>query len=230
MIRMQLACLLQRAHDAIMAVTFLDPGLLAYLEQQLPPREAGLLDMEHSAAERGFPIIGPACGALCHLLARLAGARAIFELGSGFGYSTAWFAKALRDNGGGVVHHTVWDEALSQEAQRRLQQMGLADLVRFHCAEAIGALQATPGPFDICLLDIDKTSYPEALPVIAARLRPGGLLIADNILWHGRVWKEEEHSESTEAIRRFTAAVMQDSTWWPSIVPLRDGLLLALKR
>ena len=213
-----------------MSTPMLDPGLLAYLERHLPPRETGLLDMERSAAERGFPIIGPACGALCHLLARLAKARAIFELGSGFGYSTAWFAKALRDNGGGVVHHTVWDEALSQEAQERLGRLGLGDLVQFHCTEAIGALQASPGPFDICFLDIDKTGYPDALPVIAARLRPGGLLIADNVLWHGRAWDESDSSASTEAIRRFTAAVLASDVWWPSIIPLRDGLLLALKR
>ena len=213
-----------------MSTSLLDPGLLTYLERHLPPREAGLLDMERSAAERGFPIIGPACGALCYLLARLAKARAIFELGSGFGYSTAWFAKALRDNGGGVVHHTVWDETLSKEAHDRLQQMGLADLVQFHCAEAIGALQATPGPFDICFLDIDKTGYPDALPVIATSLKPGGVLIADNVLWHGRAWDEGDSSESTIAIRRFTAAVVADGAWWPSIIPLRDGLMLALKR
>lgn len=213
-----------------MSTTLFDPNLLAYLERQLPPREAGFLDMERSAAERGFPIIGPACGVLCYLLARLAKARAIFELGSGFGYSTAWFAKALRDNGGGVVHHTVWDEALSQEAQKRLRQMDLADLARFHCTEAIGALRASAGPFDICFLDIDKTGYPDALPVIAAKLEPGGLLVADNVLWHGRVWDERDSSASTAAICRFTAAVVADDTWWPSIIPLRDGLLLALKR
>src|SRR5512133_828370 len=88
-----------------------------YLERWVPERHPELRAMEERAALDEFPIIGPVCGQLCYQLARLAGARRIIELGSGFGYSTAWFARAVVEQGGGEVHHVVWDEALSAEAR-----------------------------------------------------------------------------------------------------------------
>src|ERR1043166_4065381 len=91
-----------------------------YLDTLVPPRAPELAAMEAEAARTSFPIVGPAAGQFCYLIARLMGARSIFELGSGFGYSTAWFARAVRENGGGVVHHTVWDAGLSSEARSRL--------------------------------------------------------------------------------------------------------------
>ena len=81
-----------------------------YLTSLVPPREPELQAMEEYADKNNFPIIGPACGYYCYQLARMLNAKSIFELGSGYGYSTAWFAKAVMENGGGVVHHTVWDE------------------------------------------------------------------------------------------------------------------------
>ena len=104
-----------------------------YLESLVPEREKELLDMEAYAEANDFPIIGPVCGYYCYQLARMIGARSVFELGSGFGYSTAWFAKAVSEtcseqgqsDGGGVVHHTVWDERLSGMARRYLAAMGI---------------------------------------------------------------------------------------------------------
>src|SRR5574339_1005256 len=106
-----------------------------FLESLIPPREPELQQMEEYAAKNSFPIIGPVCGYYCYQLARMIDARSIFELGSGFGYSTAWFAKAVQENGGGVVHHTVWDDDLSKRAQGHLSALGRADVVEFHVAE-----------------------------------------------------------------------------------------------
>src|SRR4030095_6199893 len=132
-----------------------------YITSLVPPREPEMQEMEKYAEKHGFPIIGPACGYYCYQLARMLNAKSVFELGSGYGYSTAWFAKAVRENGGGVVHHTVWDDDLSKRAQRHLSAMGLADLVQFHNAEAVEILRQTPGPFDIIFNDIDKEGYPD---------------------------------------------------------------------
>jgi len=88
-----------------------------HLNGLVPPRPARLQTMEAEADRTGFPIIGPAAGHACYLLARLSGARSVFEMGSGFGYSTAWFARAVEENGGGEVHHVVWDQALSNQAR-----------------------------------------------------------------------------------------------------------------
>src|SRR5689334_23782214 len=113
----------------------------------VPPREPEMMAMEKHAEKHNFPIIGPVCGYYCYQLARMIGAKSVFELGSGYGYSTAWFAKAVKENGGGRVHHTVWDEDLSQRAQGHLSALGSADVVEFHIAEAVETLRNTEGPF-----------------------------------------------------------------------------------
>src|SRR5256886_3649709 len=92
------------------------PRVAAYLDALVPPRPARLAELEAEARRSGFPIIGPATGHLCYLLARLSNARQVFELGSGFGYSTAWFARAVKENGGGAVHHVLWGGQLSPQA------------------------------------------------------------------------------------------------------------------
>ena len=201
-----------------------------YLDELVPPRPRTLQQMEAYASEHGFPIIGPASGQFCYLMARLIGAKRIFELGSGYGYSTAWFARAVRENGGGEVHHVVWDDQLSQMARQHLQDLGYSDLVHYQVSEAIQALRDTPGPFDLIFNDIDKQAYPDALPVIAEKLRPGGLLIVDNTIWSGRVWDSTNQEASTQAIRRFNQMITTDSNWVASLVPIRDGLMVAQKK
>src|SRR3954471_10140785 len=83
-----------------------------------------LLRMEEEARRDRFPIIGPAAGKFCYMMARAIKAQRIFELGSGYGYSTLWFARAVRENGGGVVHHTVWDEDLQRRARANIEEAG----------------------------------------------------------------------------------------------------------
>jgi predicted O-methyltransferase YrrM len=208
-------------------MTLIAPEVASHLDQLVPPRDPLTQAMEDEAAKSRFPIIGPACGHLCYLLARLTGARTVFELGSGYGYSTGWFARAVRDNGGGTVHHVVWDETLSRRAQEYLEAIGVADQVEFHIGEAVAALRAARAPFDVIFNDIDKQGYPDALPVITEKLRAGGLLIADNLLWSGRIFDGADQSPATEGIRAFTKLVAEDPSWTTSLIPIRDGLLIA---
>jgi predicted O-methyltransferase YrrM len=209
------------AHDPISI------ALGAYLDGLVPPRHPELVVMEAEAARTGFPIIGPACGHLCYLLSRLTLAQTVFELGSGFGYSTAWFARGVLENGGGIVHHTVWDQSLSDRARGHLEGLGLGAIVHYRVAEAVQALRESPGPFDLIFNDIDKAGYPAALPVIRERLRPGGLLITDNLLWHGRILDREDEAPETAAIREYTRLITTDPGWTAMVVPIRDGLLVA---
>lgn len=201
-----------------------------YLAVLVPPREPELQEMERLAEENDFPIIGPACGYYCYQLARMINARSVFELGSGYGYSTAWFAKAVKENGGGVVHHTVWDDELSKQAQGHLSKLGSTDVVNFHNAEAVATLRQTPGLFDIIFNDIDKEGYPDSLPVIKEKLRSGGILIIDNMLWHGQTLDPHDHEQSTEAIRRFIHTITTDPVWIVSLSPMRDGMIVAYKK
>ena len=201
-----------------------------YLTSLVPPREPEMQEMEKYAENHDFPIIGPACGYYCYQLARMINAKSIFELGSGYGYSTAWFAKALKENGGGVVHHTVWDEDLSKRAAGHLSRLGRGDVVQYHVAEAVATLRQTDGPFDIIFNDIDKQAYPDSLPVIKEELRPGGILIIDNMLWSGRIFDSKNHDKSTEAIQRFTRDITTDPDWIVSLAPVRDGMIVAYKK
>jgi predicted O-methyltransferase YrrM len=201
-----------------------------YLVSLVPPREKEILEMEAHAEKHDFPIIGPACGYYCYQLARMTGAKSIFELGSGYGYSTAWFAKAILENGGGVIHHTVRDGELSMMASRHLLKLGYADLVEYHVAEAIETLRQESGPFDIIFNDIDKEAYPASLPVIKEKLRSGGLLIIDNMLWSGRIFDNKDTSPATEGVREFTHSITADKDWIVSLAPIRDGMIVAYKR
>jgi caffeoyl-CoA O-methyltransferase len=201
-----------------------------YLIDLVPPRGSEMKKMEAYAAKENFPIIGPAAGYFCYQAALMAGAKNIFELGSGYGYSTAWFAKAVRENGGGAVHHVVWDDSLSRMAKGYLKEMDLDDLVQYHLGEAIQTLRETPGPFDLIFNDIDKEGYPESLPVIKEKLRPGGLLIIDNMLWHGKIFDQKDKSVETEAIREFTRDITGDPDWVVTLAPIRDGLIVGYKK
>jgi caffeoyl-CoA O-methyltransferase len=210
-----------------MAIPLFHPDLSRYFDGLVPPRPPELVAMEAEAERTNFPIIGPAAGYFCYLVTRLSGARSVFELGSGFGYSTAWFARAVRENGGGIVHHTVWDEKLSRRARGHLEALGLSDLVTFRVGEAVGILREVEGPFALVFNDIDKDGYVASLPVIKSRLGKGGVLIVDNVLWSGRIFDESDTTASTASIREFTKRVTSDPDWVASIVPIRDGLLVA---
>jgi caffeoyl-CoA O-methyltransferase len=210
-----------------MAPDPISSALSAYLDALVPPRHPELVAMEAEAARTDFPIIGPACGLLCYLLSRLIQARSVFELGSGFGYSTAWFARAVLENGGGTVHHTVWDQGLSDRARGHLGVLGLGEIVQYQVGEAVQALKDAPGPFDVIFNDIDKAGYPASLPVIQAKLRSGGLLITDNLLWHGRILDTKDEAPDTAAIREYTRLVISDPAWTVMVIPIRDGLLVA---
>ena len=201
-----------------------------YLASLVPAREPELQEMERLAEQNDFPIIGPACGYYCYQLARMIKAQSVFELGSGYGYSTAWFAKAVKENGGGVVHHTGWDEELSKQAAGHLSKLGSADVVQFHVAEAVETLRHTQGPFDIIFNDIDKEAYPDSLPVIKEKLRSGGILIIDNMLWHGQTLDLQDHEQTTEAIRKFIKTITTDPDWIVSLTPMRDGMIVAYKK
>jgi len=201
-----------------------------YLASLVPPREKEMQEMEAYAEKNDFPIIGPACGYYCYQLARMIGAKSVFELGSGYGYSTAWFAKAVRENGEGVVHHTGWDEELSKSATSHLSNLGFADLIQYHVAEAVETLRQESGPFDIIFNDIDKQAYPTSLPVIKERLRSGGLLIIDNMLWYGRIFDDKDVSPATEGVREFTRRITTDKDWIVSLAPMRDGMIIAYKK
>ena len=201
-----------------------------YLDSLVPERPAEMRAMEAYAQEHNFPIVGPASGYFCYQVARMIGARRIFEMGSGYGYSTAWFARAVQENGGGEVFHVVWDETLSQQARGHLEALGYGDLIRYRVGEAVQALRETEGPFDLIFNDIDKQAYPESLPVIEEKLRPGRVLIIDNMIWSGRIFDDSDQCPATQGVRELTRRITSSPDWIVSLIPIRDGLILGTRK
>ena len=201
-----------------------------FLISLVPPREPEMQEMEKYAEKTDFPIIGAAAGYYCYQIARMIKAKSVFEMGSGYGYSTAWFAKAVKENGGGVVHHVVWDTKLSEMARGHLSQLGFDGLIQYQVAEAVETLRGTSGLFDLIFNDINKEAYPASLPLIKEKLRSSGVLIIDNILWSGRIFDRKNKSESTEGVREFTKAITHDPDWIVSLAPVRDGVIVAYKK
>ncbi len=210
-------------------MTWADEQLFTYLDDLVPERHPELQEMEAYAREHNFPIVGPAAGYFCYLVARLSGARRVFELGSGYGYSTAWFARAVAENGGGEVYHNVWNMELSQRARQHLARLGFDDIVRYRVSEAVTALDEASGEFDLIFNDIDKVGYPQSIDVIERKLRKGGVLLIDNAIWSGRVYDGNNQEDSTQAIREVNGRLAESPNWLTSIAPIRDGLLLAYR-
>jgi caffeoyl-CoA O-methyltransferase len=205
------------------------PSIESYLVALRPQRDAVLTAMEARAAERSFPIVGPEVGLLLHLLARISAARTVLELGSGFGYSACWIARALPDEG--TIHCTDRDPANRDQALEFLTRAGLADKVRFHVGSALEVITRLPGPFDLIFNDIDKRDYPEVIDLAVARLRSGGLLITDNALWKGKVAEPAaDADDTTRAVARFNERLSVHRELQALVLPLRDGVSVALKR
>lgn len=159
--------------------------------RRLPPEPRGAGRSRHpederSGRERRFPIIGPAVGRFCEILARSIGAKRVFEMGSGFGYSTWWFSRAVGPDG--RITHTDGSQALSDEARDWLGKAGVADRVRFLVGDARAAPRRGRRPVDATFCDIDKDGYPDALELARPRLRPGGRPITDNTLGAVACW------------------------------------------
>jgi caffeoyl-CoA O-methyltransferase len=207
-----------------------DPRIEDYIKGLLARHdEPVLVEMEAEGAERGFPIVGRMVGVVLELLSRGIGARRVFELGSGFGYSGYWFSRAVGPDG--ELHLTDGDPENERKALDYLGRASLARPVTFHVGDAVTSLNATEGPFDVVYCDIDKHGYPEAWRAARDRIRPGGLFMCDNTLWSGRVTGqvEDQRPAWTEAIKEMNQAVAADPDFLATILPIRDGVLVALR-
>lgn len=199
-------------------------GLLARHDEPV------LLEMEAEAKESGFPIIGRLVGVTAEVLARSIGAKRVFELGSGYGYSAYWFSRAVGPSG--EVHCTDGDPNNEGKALDYLGRAGLAEPIRWHVGEAVATLEAADGDFDVVYNDIDKDGYPDAWMTARERLRVGGLYLCDNVLWYGRVAvpdPDDARPHYTEAILEHNRLIAEDERYLSTIVPTRDGVMVALR-
>ena len=198
-----------------------------YLREFERSRGEILGEMEAVAKEKEFPIIGPRCGRKLMILAKAVNAKRVFEMGSGFGYSTIWFAHAVGADG--LVVHTDGDANNTSQAKDYIARAGFSDRVRFETGDAVGLLAGETELFDVILIDIDKKDYPTALETAVPKLREGGFILTHNTIWSNRVADPNETGDDTEGIRKYNKAAYSHPELATFIDPIDDGLGISLK-
>jgi caffeoyl-CoA O-methyltransferase len=149
-------------------------------------------------------------------------------MGSAIGYSTIWWARAVGKNG--KVHYTDSDKKNAAQARGYFERAGVADRITIHIGDAIEVLSEQKQEFDIVFNDIDKEEYPRVLRLVSPRLKKGGLFVTDNVLWSARVVEKNPKDASTKAIQEFNRQLYKSPDFYPTILPLRDGVAVAVKK
>ncbi len=198
----------------------------AYLSGLMPDRDEILTEMEGFAKDHRVPIVGPLVGRVLHQLALLKGATRVFEMGSAIGYSTIWIARAIGEEG--KLYYTDGSEENAVRARDYLARAGISDRVEVMVGDALALLEQTEGSFDMIFNDVDKHDYPRVFDLALPRLRQGGLLITDNVLWSNRVL-EPSGDPDTEAIQEYNRKANESSDVWTTIIPIRDGVSVSLR-
>ncbi len=207
----------------------LHPEVRHYIGSLSQESDALLDRLESYAQERGFPLIGREAGRWLELITRAIGGRRIFEFGSGFGYSAAFFARAVGP--GGEVHACEKDRWEQEAFETHFQDAELKARIRYHLGDAFVVFEGLPGEFDGVLIDCNKVDYPRALELAVPRLRSGGVVLADNVLWGGKTSREApEEDTSIRALQAFNQALFSDQRLRAGVLPVGDGLALGLKR
>jgi predicted O-methyltransferase YrrM len=202
------------------------PDVDEYLYTLLPPRDEVLAEMEAEATKHKIPIVGPAVASFFQQLVMMTGAKTVFEMGSAIGYSTIWWARAVGESG--RVHYTDGDPKNAERARRYFQRAGVADRIKIHTGDAIELLSEQKEAFDIVFNDIDKEDYPRVLRMVPPRVKKGGLFVTDNTLWSGRV-VEKNPDATTKAIQEFNRELYQSKDFYTTIMPVRDGVAVAVR-
>jgi caffeoyl-CoA O-methyltransferase len=199
-----------------------------YLYSMLPQRDPVLEEMEDYASKHDVPIVGPAVARVLEQLAFAINAKTVFELGSAIGYSTIWWAQAVGEKG--RVIYTDGDAKNAERARAYFDRAGVSDRITLHTGDALEVLSEQKQQFDIIFNDVDKEDYPRVLTMVSPRLRKGGLFITDNVLWSGRVAEKNPKESRTKAILEFNRALYASTDFFTTILPIRDGLAVALKK
>ena len=203
------------------------PEVEDYLYSMLPPRDAVLTEMEEDAARNDYAIVGPAVARVLYQLAVISGAKRIFEMGSAIGYSTIWWARAVGENG--KVIYTDGDPKRAEKARRYFDRAGVTQRIDVRIGDALEFLSEEKQPYDIIFNDVDKTDYPRVFKLALPRIKSGGLFITDNVLWSGKLSKPKP-DEYTRAILEFNRLIYESKDLFTTILPIRDGVAVCVKK
>jgi|HubBroStandDraft_2_1064218.scaffolds.fasta_scaffold311759_1 caffeoyl-CoA O-methyltransferase len=203
------------------------PAVEDYIYSMLPPRDEVLTEMEAYAGKNDVAIVGPAVARVLYQLAVITGAKKVFEMGSAIGYSTIWWARAVGD--GGRVVYTDGDPKRAEMARGYFERAGVSKRIQVRVGDALEFLSEEKDQYDIIFNDIDKTDYPRVFRLALPHLKSGGLFITDNVLWSGRVGKPNPDA-TTKAIIEFNNLIYGSPDLFTTILPLRDGVAVCVKK
>jgi len=203
------------------------PEVEDYLYGMLPPRDEVLTEMEADAAQNGYAIVGPAVARLLYQLAVISRAKRIFELGSAIGYSTIWWARGVGE--GGKVIYTDGDPKNADKARRYFGRAGVSDRIVVRVGDALEILSEEKDLYDIIFNDVDKVDYPRVFRLALPRLKSGGLFVTDNVLWKGKLQKPNP-DDKTRAILEFNRLIYESKDLFTTILPIRDGVAVCIKK
>ena len=205
----------------------LTPEIGAYIDGLSGPEDELLDRLEQHAKDREFPLIGRTSGRWLELLTRSIQGKRVYEFGSGFGFSAYFFAKAVGPKG--MVFGSEFDQWELDDHIRLYGDHPLAQRINLQKGSAFDILDSIDGDFDVALIDIEKVDYPQALEAALSRIRPGGLIMADNVLWGGKTARTADpEDEGTNALQSFNKQLFNDPRIQTSILPAGDGLSVSL--
>ena len=203
-------------------MSFMIPNPESYFRDLIPARDDLLLDLEREALKENIPIVGPVVGGLLFILARVTKSKSILELGAATGYSAVFMARGMEAPDSRLVT-LEWDPDMARRARENVAKAGLSDRVEVKNGDATELLTAMTGPFDLIFMDIEKEDYAKVLSQCHRLLKPGGMLVADNVAFQGA--------------DAFNRDILADGRWLtvhlyaflPDHIPEHDGLALAVK-
>src|ERR1700691_1201395 len=193
----------------------------------LPARDEVLAEMEADASKNDVAIVGPAVARVLFQLATISGAKKVFEMGSAIGYSTIWWAHAVGD--GGRVVYTDGDPKRAEKARGYFERAGVSKRISVRVGDALEFFSEEKKSYDIIFNDIDKIDYPRVFRLALPRLKSGGLFITDNVLWSGRVGKANPDA-TTKTILEFNRLLYETKELFTTILPIRDGVAVCVKK
>ncbi len=214
-------------------MNFPSPEILDYCEAHSTPLDDVLDALRretHLKTMAPQMLTGPVQGAFLQMLSKLLQPELIVEVGTFTGYAAICLAQGLRP--GGQLHTIEIDEELLHFGKKYYPLAGLQDAIVQHLGDAVEILPSLPDGFDLVFLDADKPSYATYYEICLNKMKPGALLLADNVLWSGKVLKEEERQkdDDTKSLHAFNEMVNNDPRVENFLLPLRDGLMMVRKK
>jgi caffeoyl-CoA O-methyltransferase len=197
-----------------------------YLDRLLPPGDPLLTEMEAYAAEHRVPIADREVATFLEITARTTGARKALEIGMAIGYSVVHLARGMGEQG--LVVTIEPSDEMIRASSGYLERAGLLDRVKIERGKALDVMPRLEGPFDLLFIDAVKEEYKQYLDLGLQRLRTGGVVIVDNLLWGGKVAGDDTES-STVALREFNHYFVNHPQLRAEVLPVGDGLGYAVK-